>query len=1164
MSIDRLDRRDVRFLLACLLVIAVGAGITASLFRRAFPEASIEFRVNREQARKLAEEFLAKRGTSVAGMRFAGQFDVDDTAKVYLERELGLERASRLYGREAKIWQWRMRWFRSGVQEEERAAFSALGELIGFRSVIKEDAPGDKLSQAEARGIVLAYFASRGIPESALKPIEATPTSRPHRTDWTFVDEREGVRFADAALRYTTTVSGSRLTHYQEFVHVPEAWTRDYERLRSKNEAAGQVATFGLFVTILAMLGVLVTKIVLKDVPWRLVGAFGAVGFVLSLASALNEIPLTLWGYDTASPLSSFLTRTVVFGILGAIATGAGIAIVVASAEPIYRERFPQHPALSRAFTPRGIQTKGFFKAVILGYALAAFFFAYQAVFYVVAGRFGAWAPADVPYSDMLNTAVPWATVLFIGFLPAVSEEGISRMFSISFLDRLGASRWLAVIIPAYIWGFGHSTYPNQPFFIRGLEVGTAGVLIGFLMLRFGVVPLLIWHFTVDAIYTALLLLRSGNAYYVVSGAIASGILLLPLIVSGVLALRRGGFVPAVGLTNGDVGFVPAPPGTALPEAAVPSVRPLPRGARGVLAAIAIVLLATVLVPEPPEPPLGEDATGKESALRLGEKFLRANGVDPSAWRHVVYQGTGFADDEQMRQAKPQDEAGIPGFSEDAARYVVEKGGVPAIARLASAQLPPSYWVVRFYQVEKKEEWKTLIDSRRARVVTFVHPIAEDASGSPPPTDEAARRRALAAAERLGYPAHRYAVMEVGTENRPRRTDTTVVLQAADPGIGDAHPRLTAVFHGGSLAAMLPSIRIPEEYVRAHRKSSVADVLLIAVKVLAAGAVVGVAVILFLRVVRSDAFRWRQIVRPLLWTAVLAAVGLANTIPYLYRGYDTQRPMSLFRVGLTVSLAVGWMGVLLIAALGFVLFSAARPGWDWALRRRGSLKDALARAAIAAAGAAGLEHLFHLVSSRVPALYEPDPALPGSLQYVVPAVDILWNAARGTFALALPAAVVALAARQTFFRTTVGRVLGLLAIAVAMIPTSLTTPGGFVADYVPSLLTAAWLGICVFVLLRDHAAAWVLFGLIAFGGRGALELLSQTAASDRAAGALAVVLLVVAAIALLAGQRDPGTEPPLSEALLAPVLAGPPGAAAAETEATPASPEPKTPWSGTA
>lgn len=1122
---ERLDRRDVRFLLTCLLVIAVGAAITATLFRRAFPEASIEFRVNRDQARAQAERLLAQRGRSVAGLRFAGQFAVDDTPKVYLERELGLERAGLLYGREVKIWQWQMRWFRSGVQEEERVTISPLGDLVGFRTVIKEDAKGARLSQAEARAVALAFLASRGLRESALKAVEVTPTARPNRMDWTFVDERNGIRFADATLRYRTTVSGDRVTAYHEVVHVPEAWTRDYERLRSKNEAASQVATFGLFVTILAMLGVLVAKIARKDVPWRLVAAFGGIAFVLSLAAMLNDLPLTLFGYDTASSLSSYLTRNVVLGVLGAVGTGALIALVVAAAEPIYRERFPQHPSLAGAFSPRGLQTKGFFKSVLLGYALAAFFFAYQALFYVVAARFGAWAPADVPYSDMLNTAFPWATVLLIGFLPAVSEEGISRMFSISFLDRLGASRWLAVVVPAYIWGFGHSAYPNQPFFIRGIEVGTAGVLIGFLMLRFGVVPLLIWHFTVDAIYTALLLLRSGNVYYVVSGAVASGILLLPLLVSGVLALRRGGFLPAAGLGNGDVGFVPAAPAAAPSQAEAPPVRALSRTARTLLAAIALVLVATFLAPAAFERPLVEDAVGRDKARAIAERFLRVNGVDPAAWRRVVYQGTGFADDEQMRQAKPQDEAGIPPFSEDAARYVLEKGGVAALRRLADGQLPMAYWVVRFYQVEKKEEWKILIDARRSRVVTFVHPAAEDAPASAPPSEDAARRRALEAARRLGYPAEKYSVLGVGTENRPRRVDTTVVLQASDPGIGDAHPRLTAVFHGGSLAALLPSIRIPEDFVRAHRKKGVVDWLLIAARVVAAGALVGVAIILFLRIVRAPEFRWRRLMRPLLWTGVLAAAGLANTIPYLYRSYETDKPLSLFRVGLLVSLSIGWLGILLVGTLGFVLLSAARPGWEAALRRSGSLKDAFLRAAIAAAGLAGLSHALNLVASRVPSLYDPDPTLPGSLQYASPALEILWAAARATFAAAVPAAAAALAVRSSFFKSAPGRTLGLLAIAVAILPTSLTSPAAFLADYVPSLLTVVWLALCAFVLLRDHAAAWVLFGLLTFGGRGALELLAQPASADRAAGAFALLLLAAAGIALLAGRRNETVSP---------------------------------------
>ena len=857
---EKLDRRDIRFIAVCLLVIAAGAAVTSVLFRRAFPEASIKFDVDRAGARVVAEKLLAERGRDVAGARFAGEFAVDETAKVYLERELGLEQAGKIYGREAKIWKWRMRWFRSGVKEEEYVTVSPLGELIGFDSVQKEDAPGARLPEAEARAIALRFLDSRRLPASVLKPIEAAPVSRPNRTDWTFVDEKAGVRFADATVRFATTVEGDRVTGFSEFVHVPEAWTRDYQKLRSKNEAAGQIATFALFATLIAMLAVLVRKIVLKDVPWKLVGAFGAIAFVLALLSMINGLPSTLWGYDTASPLSAYLAEQLVRGVLGAVATGAGIAIVVAAAEPIYRERFPRQFSLGGAFSPRGIQTKTFLRSVLLGYALVAFFFAYQAAFYVVAGRLGAWSPAEIPYDDMLNTALPWATVLLIGFLPAVTEEGISRMFSIAFLDRLGAGRVLAVVIPAFIWGFGHSTYPNQPFFIRGLEVGTAGVVMGFVMLRYGVVPLLVWHFTVDALYTALVLLRSGNTYYIVSGALAAGILLLPLFASLVLYARRGGFLSATGLTNGERGFVAEPADVAAAAAAVAGVRPLSRGVRGAAAAAAVVLLSSFFVStRQSDPPLVADATGRAAAEALARRFLVVNGVDPEPWTSVAYTGTGFPYDPSVRAAKPQDASGIPGFSDDAARYVIAQGGPAAFRKLTERQLPLAYWVVRFFQPEKKEEWKVLIDARRARVVAFVNPVGEDAPAPPPLSGEDARRRAADVAGRLGYPAAEYSVLEVGTEARPRRVDTTVVLEAQPPGIGQARPRLTAVFHGPRLAAFFPSIQVPETFMRDQRKRSSGEVVLTSLRVVAAGALVGLAIILFLRRVREPEFRWRSL-----------------------------------------------------------------------------------------------------------------------------------------------------------------------------------------------------------------------------------------------------------------------------------------------------------------
>jgi hypothetical protein len=144
--------------------------------------------------------------------------------------------------------------------------------------------------------------------------------------------------------------------------------------------------------------------------------------------------------------------------------------------------------------------------------------------------------------------------VLFGGFLPAVSEEFMFRMFAIPFLSKLLRSVGIAVVLAGFIWGFGHAGYPQQPFWIRGVEVGIGGVALGLIMLRWGILPTLVWHYSVDAMYTALLLLRSHHPYFVLSGAASAGIMVLPVLVALIAYLRHGGFAPATGLTNADEG----------------------------------------------------------------------------------------------------------------------------------------------------------------------------------------------------------------------------------------------------------------------------------------------------------------------------------------------------------------------------------------------------------------------------------------------------------------------------------------------------------------------------------------------------------------------------------------------------------------------------------
>ena len=89
---ERLRPADFRFLAICCALLAVTVWFSARYFYRAFPEASIDFRVTRDQARVRGATFLSGQGLHVDGYRQASRFNYDDTAKTFLEREAGLER----------------------------------------------------------------------------------------------------------------------------------------------------------------------------------------------------------------------------------------------------------------------------------------------------------------------------------------------------------------------------------------------------------------------------------------------------------------------------------------------------------------------------------------------------------------------------------------------------------------------------------------------------------------------------------------------------------------------------------------------------------------------------------------------------------------------------------------------------------------------------------------------------------------------------------------------------------------------------------------------------------------------------------------------------------------------------------------------------------------
>ena len=109
---ERLRASDYRFILIFAVLLAATTAFSVRNFYRAFPEASFDFKVTREDARNLAGKFLSDQGYRVEGYRQAAQFTYDEEAKTFLERSAGLERANRIMGTRVRLWRWAYRWFR--------------------------------------------------------------------------------------------------------------------------------------------------------------------------------------------------------------------------------------------------------------------------------------------------------------------------------------------------------------------------------------------------------------------------------------------------------------------------------------------------------------------------------------------------------------------------------------------------------------------------------------------------------------------------------------------------------------------------------------------------------------------------------------------------------------------------------------------------------------------------------------------------------------------------------------------------------------------------------------------------------------------------------------------------------------------------------------------
>ena len=866
MNREKLTRADWLLIAACVAVAAISIFIVVNWFGAAFPEASIEFRYDRGSSEKIADGVLAEQLIDTRGMKHAATFDSDDEARIFLERSLGLKKTNEILKRDVRLWAWSHRWFRPLQEEEFRVDIAPTGEVIGFSDHLPEDRAINSPDVNAARSIAERFLGNVHAFDD-LKLVAQSERRLPKRMQRIFTYDSQSIHPAGAPYRTIVTVDGDRVGSFSRRIKVPEDWQRSYRELRSKNNLAGNVDTVFLIITMVCVVAIFVIRLLRGDLQLRLLLGIGIAAVILVTGTSLNSFPSALAGYNTTESYPAFLAR---FGF-GALIQGIGVAmmlvVVVGAGEVLFRERLPKKLSVARIWNRRALTSKRVFLSFIIGYTLVAFFLGYQVAFYLIADKFGAWAPAEVPYDDMLNTAFPWIAVLFAGFFPALSEEFMSRAFSIPFFEKVLRSKWAAIVAAGFIWGFGHATYPNQPFYIRGVEVGCAGVLIGFLMMRFGIVPLLIWHYTVDALYTAMLL-RSGNNYYVVSGALASLVFAIPMLVSIALYVRNKGFVPDDELSNETIPIKPAPERAPEPERPAFTFPHIPVTRGKLLICIVLVLLAAGAIAY--NPPSIDDAVDYRITKEEAKRVAAPAGPPPAAaMRTIATPVEGFR---KWERGSSREEGGGPGdFDTVAVDYLLRHGlSMQSLLTVMRTKIPTATWMVRDFAPQVKDEYFIEIDPRTSRVAGY-HKYQDEKRPGARLEQPQALAIAQAAFPRFGADVRAFELKEALNFQQPNRRDWLFHFQERTPLAADAWRRISVRVAGAEVTQFTTTVKVPDSVYR--EPTTLLNIVFTLLRVVGILTILSLVVAGFVIGLRRQRFPWQRALR---WTLALAIVPLIS------------------------------------------------------------------------------------------------------------------------------------------------------------------------------------------------------------------------------------------------------------------------------------------------
>ena len=492
-----------KFLLWWSLAGVAGLIIFVRFYDHAFAVASIDLRFSRADAVKSAEQFVQSKGFDLHDFSSAAIFDSEYSDSVYLQRTQGIKKANEYIKNGIPMWFWNVRWFKELDKEGFHVFINpSSGRVEYFSHSLLEDSPGDDLNQEAAKKIALDELSRHGIKVGDYDIKESSTTKQKHRTDHHFVWEKKNFKIADATYRITVEIAGDRICRYSEYLKMPEQFLRDLDKETSSGIVFTTICSTIMFLfTVLAAVVMVLKSHAVNQKIWQIPVILAGAAAALKILAFFNEFSFSWMFYPNTVSKAVFIVMEFNGAVHEALIYASVIFCYAILGIIMCRDDEPVRFPLVMKLINKRLAYSDIRPVCVRGYALAFIFLGYITIFYLLAGRFcGVWTPVNTSYSNILSTPFPFLFPLTIAFIAAVNEEFTYRAFMVNFIDKKIGIRWLALLFPAIVWAFGHSTYSVFPAYVRGIELTIFGVVLGLVFLRYGLETVIIAHFVIDAV----------------------------------------------------------------------------------------------------------------------------------------------------------------------------------------------------------------------------------------------------------------------------------------------------------------------------------------------------------------------------------------------------------------------------------------------------------------------------------------------------------------------------------------------------------------------------------------------------------------------------------------------------------------------------------------